>query len=658
MERPLIVVSNRLPFYITYDDEGKPVRNSSPGGLVTALAPSVIKSKGYWIGWAGQELKENEHIPESSDASSIAHNLKSSQIVPIYYTDDIYNAFYNGMCNASLWPLMHSLSTYSVFKSEYWSAYIEVNRAFSEATLDTLKKVEAGANSLVWIHDYHLLMMPMMLKNLVDEAGNISCKIAFFLHIPFPSWDIFRLIPWANELLLGLLGCDLIAFHTNTYAVNFLESCQHILGSRIDRKEMLVEYGNKTIVVRALPIGIPYDWFEGMARESPKVLNIKEKIILGCDRLDYTKGILQRFKGYERFLEKYPEYREKVVLLQVAVPSRTDVDEYKALKDEIEREIGRICGRFGTHNWTPIRYIYKSVPQHELAGYYRDASIGLITPIRDGMNLVAKEFVACQINDPGVLIISPFTGAGETMYEALLVNPLEPEILGDSIKQALEMNYQERKLRMNALQSRERMFNLETWLDSFFEACESLDNNNMNKMRCITVNDFEKWLGANVKGYELTLILDYDGTLVPIQPHPDLATLSDEVLDLLTRLSNYPEINVCIISGRSLENLRKMVPISSVHLAGSHGMEILMAHATEKEEVCEQGLAFKEKVPALVKELNESGICAQGGWIEEKGKVSLFLICLQIFFFVEPFFIFNLHHLIIWCSVSRNVSLA
>ena len=213
--KPLIVVANRLPFYISYDENGNPARNSSPGGLVTALAPSVISSNGYWIGWAGQEYKECMPIPESSDATSIAHGLKSSQVVPIFYSDDTFQNFYNGMCNASLWPLMHSLSSYSIFKSEFWNAYIEVNKSFSNATFETLKRLDTTTTPLVWIHDYHLLMMPMMLKNLLDEASTISPKIAFFLHIPFPSWDIFRLIPWANELLLGLLGCDLIAFHTN-----------------------------------------------------------------------------------------------------------------------------------------------------------------------------------------------------------------------------------------------------------------------------------------------------------------------------------------------------------------------------------------------------------------------------------------------------------
>lgn len=475
--RSIVVASNRLPFVISIDENGNAKRCDSAGGLVTALAPMVIKSNGFWIGWAGSNFTESMTLPESDDSTSISYGLKSSQIVPIMVSDETFKAYYNGMCNASLWPLMHSLPTLAVFKSEQWNAYLEVNQNFANAALEAIKKFKDlnDKNNLVWVHDYQLMMMPMMLKNLIDE-NSINCKIAFFLHIPFPSWDIFRLNPWANELLLGLLGCDLIAFHTNTYAINFLECCYHILGSRIDKQEMLVEYGNKTIVVRALPLGIPYDWFEQMSKESPKPFNFKELVILGVDRLDYTKGIIQRMLGYERFLEKYPECREKVVFIQVAVPSRTDVDDYKNLKDELEREIGRISGRFATAEWTPIKYICKNISQFELAGYYRDARIALVTAIRDGMNLVAKEYVACQIADPGVLVISPFTGAGETMNEALLVNPLEFDMLADTIKNAYDMKYHERKLRMNALQTRERLFNLDTWLESFFEAIDLIDN--------------------------------------------------------------------------------------------------------------------------------------------------------------------------------------
>ncbi|RNA22677.1 alpha-alpha-trehalose-phosphate synthase [UDP-forming] isoform X1 [Brachionus plicatilis] len=614
MKRSLVVVSNRLPFVISTNENGDPVRKNSAGGLVTALAPLVIKNDGYWVGWAGNDLTENMQIPESDDPTAIAHGIKSSQIIPIYLSKETFDLYYNGVCNGTLWPLMHSLPTLAVFRGDQWSAYVAVNELFSNSTFEAVKKFDNldEKSNLVWIQDYQLMVMPMMLRNLLDEA-HITCKLAFFLHIPFPSWDIFRLNPWANEILLGLLGCDLIAFHTNTYASNFIECCFYILGARVDRKEMIIEYGNKTSVVRALPIGIPYDWFEKNARIAPKPFNFKEKVIFGVDRLDYTKGIIQRVRGYERFLEKYPDCREKVVFFQVAVPSRTDVEDYRNLKDELEREIGRISGRFATAEWTPIKYICNNISQFDLAGYYRDARIGLITPVRDGMNLVAKEYVACQIDDPGVLIISPFTGAGETMNEALLVNPLEQDLIADAIKTAYDMKYYERKLRMNALQTRERLFNLDTWLESFFDAVDMIDN--FKKMKSLNVSDYESWLGPILKGYNLSIILDYDGTLVPLQTHPDLAVLPDDVKSLLEKLAECKHIDVTILSGRSMENLKRLIKIKNINLSGSHGMELCLANGLQEE--CEQAVIFRAKIPDLVKELREN-VCEHGGWIEEK----------------------------------------
>jgi trehalose 6-phosphate synthase/phosphatase len=417
-------------------------------------------------------------------------------------------------------------------------------------------------------------------------------------------------------MLLGLLGCDIIAFHTYTYAINFLDCCFNILGTRIDKHELYIEYGNKTIQVKALPIGIHYNWFEEKAKSIPKQFSfVKEKVILSIDRLDYTKGIVHRVHGYERFLEKYPEYREKVVLIQIIVPSRSDLEEYKNLKDELEREVGRISGRFCTSDWMPIKYIYKSISQHELTGIYRDSAIALITPIRDGMNLAAKEYVACQVDDPGVLIISPFTGTGETMLEALSVNPLEKDMLADCIKKALSMCFHERNLRINALKTRERFFNIDAWIDSFFEACQSVGTSNV-AFKALSIIDMESWLAPIITGYRLTFIFDYDGTLVPLTTHPDLAILSDAVKGYLEELSSFPEIDVCILSGRSLKNLKKMVQIKNINLAGSHAMELEIAHTNEVIEN-EQAIPFKSKIPELVQDLTDK-VCKYGGWVETK----------------------------------------
>ena len=290
-------------------------------------------------------------------------------------------------------------------------------------------------------------------------AEGVQIKLGYFLHIPFPSRDIFRLLPWDNQVLKGLLGCDMVGFHIEDYCLNFLDCCARQLPAEctVDRKNLTVQYDGRCVSVRPLPIGIPFDRFSQLAQESPHVVrDDKIKIILGVDRLDYTKGLIHRLQAFEILLTKHPEYMEKVAFLQIAVPSRTDVKEYQELKENIDQLVGRINGEFSTANWSPIRYIYGSIPQSELSAFYRDASVAVVTPLRDGMNLVAKEFVACQIADPGVLILSPFAGAGEMMLEALLVNPYELEQTAEAIHRALSMPVDERKVRMDNLRKREK----------------------------------------------------------------------------------------------------------------------------------------------------------------------------------------------------------
>lgn len=351
------------------------------------------------------------------------------------------------------------------------------------------------------------------------EEENIPCKLGFFLHIPFPPWDIYRLFPWSDEILQGMLGCDMVGFHITDYCLNFVDCCQRNLGCRVDRKNLLVEHGGRTVRVRPLPIGIPFERFVELSKTAPKVLSTNQKIILGVDRLDYTKGLVHRLLAFEALLEKHPEHKEKVSLLQIAVPSRTDVKEYQDLKEEMDQLVGRINGKFTTPNWSPIRYassnpyiflessfipfryIYGCVSQDDLAAFYREAAVGLVTPLRDGMNLVAKEFVACQINTPpGVLIVSPFAGAGETMHEALICNPYEIDSASEVIHRALTMEEDERILRMNYLRRREKLNDVNFWTKSFLSAMGSLvtqddhDDVGAINMPAVTLDDFDEYL--------------------------------------------------------------------------------------------------------------------------------------------------------------------
>uniref|UniRef100_A0A6A7FPD3 Alpha,alpha-trehalose-phosphate synthase [UDP-forming]-like n=2 Tax=Hirondellea gigas TaxID=1518452 RepID=A0A6A7FPD3_9CRUS len=621
---PIIVVANRLPFIVGKDENGKPVRKQCAGGLVTAVAPVVVETNGLWIGWPGVFLEDNlEYIPESSpnDKSPTA-GLKSEQVIPVNLPRDQFNAYYNGCCNATFWPLFHSMPDRALFQADKWEAYLSVNEEFAKLTMLAVRRViakEPGVVPLVWIHDYHLMCTANFIRS-ACEAEGITIKLAFFLHIPFPSWDIMRLFPWDDELLQNILGCDSIGFHLEDYCLNFIDCCHRRLGCRIDRQRMLIEHNSRTVSVHPLPISIPYERFESLSKTAEAVVknNPEEQILLCVDRLDYTKGLVHRIKAFERLLEKHPEHIEKVVLLQVAVPSRTDVKEYQELKEELDMEIGKLNGRFSTPNWSPIRYIYGCVSQEQLAAFYRDSSVALVTPLRDGMNLVAKEFVACQTKEPGVLVLSPFAGAGTAMLEALQVNPYETELFSEVIHRAITMPKDERELRMKLLRKREKERDVNFWLESFLKSvnCYTKTSDSENRLMPLREEDFSTFLENYVtESTKLALLLDYDGTLAPIAPHPDLAVLPPETKKVLQRLANMPDVNIAIISGRSLENVKQMVGIEGITYAGNHGFQIrhpdgtMFIHPVPQE--------YLENLTKLRGSLK--AICEHGAWLEDKG---------------------------------------
>uniref|UniRef100_V5G5Y4 Alpha,alpha-trehalose-phosphate synthase (UDP-forming) n=1 Tax=Anoplophora glabripennis TaxID=217634 RepID=V5G5Y4_ANOGL len=628
----MIVVSNRLPFVLQRNKEGKLIRKASAGGLVTAVAPVVINCNGLWVGWPGIHLEDpNEPIPESdpSDITPTA-GLKSEKVVAVQIDPAIFDSYYNGCCNATFWPLFHSMPDRATFKGEHWKSYVRANKEFAECTMKALKSLPKSTTDipLIWIHDYHLMLAANWIRQAAEDL-DIPCKLGFFLHIPFPPWDIFRLFPWSDEILQGMLGCDMIGFHITDYCLNFVDCCQRNLGCRVDRKNLLVEHGGRTVRVRPLPIGIPFERFVELAEKAPRLLSTNQKIILGVDRLDYTKGLVHRLKAFEKLLENHPEHLEKVSLLQISVPSRTDVKDYQDLKEEMDQLVGRINGRFTTPNWSPIRYIYGCVSQGELAAFYRDAAVGLVTPLRDGMNLVAKEFVACQINTPpGVLIVSPFAGAGETMHEALISNPYEIDDASEIIHRALTMPEDERILRMNYLRRREKLNDVNYWTKSFLSAMGSLltqeDHDDIGSitMPAVTLDDFDEYLAKYIGDtLKLALLLDYDGTLAPIAPHPNLAIIPAETKNVLQRLSNLSDCYIAIVSGRNVNNVKEMVGIEGITYAGNHGLEIL--HPDGTKFVHPMPTEFHDKVGELMRQLQEK-VCRDGAWVENKGALLTF----------------------------------
>jgi len=593
------VASNRLPFTFVRTQKGVE-RRTSVGGLVSALDPVLRQRGGTWVGWPGGEVPEGELV----DSGDLPYRIDAVEL-----SETEIKSYYHGFSNRTLWPLMHSLPARSHFDRRQWEHYAAVNKRFAEAAR---MASDGSKESLVWVHDYQLRLTPTYVRQARPEG-----QLAFFLHIPFPPHDLFRLLPWAREILRGLLACDLVGFHVRGYAQNFLDCTERILGARVNPDDMLVEYGDRTTRVGAFPIGIEFEHFESLAEEAPLQPEMqREKVVLGADRLDYTKGIPERIQAFERLLELHPEHRENVVLLQVAVPSRAQVAEYRELKREIDELVGRVNGRFATANWSPIRYLYRTIPHEKLCGMYRDADVGLVTPLRDGMNLVAKEFVACQVREPGVLILSSLAGAADTMREALLVNPYDIDGTAEVLHRALCMDDAERRSRVAALRRRERRDDVFSWVHSFLDATGF----ERAAMAPLTEVELSSWLDDFLKSYRLALFLDYDGTLTPLTEHPDKARLSPQMRKALQTCAARDDVDVAIVSGRGLRAVQEIVDEPGLTYCGNHGLEIEGPGMPffEHEDLVHYRQRAEELAPAL------QGCEVDGAWTEAKGPTLTF----------------------------------
>jgi trehalose 6-phosphate synthase/phosphatase len=584
-ESRLVVLSNRLPFTVKSENGRKRIERST-GGLVAALEPALRRRGGAWLGWAGGTL-----AAPPADAPY--------QITSISLTRREVDGYYHGFANRTLWPLLHSFPTRMELDPADWTVYEEVNRRFAKLAAAT-----AGPNDLIWIHDYHLMRVALELRRLRRNG-----RIAFFLHVPFPSADLFRILPWDRELLRGLLACDVIGFHCARYAANFLDCAEQVLGARVDRERGQVEHGQHTALVGAFPLGIDYERFAQRAREAPEGL-LSERIVLGVDRLDYTKGLPERIRAFERLLELYPEHHERIVLLQIAEPSRGAVAEYRRAKRELDELVGRVNGRFGTSRWTPVHYLHRHFEPDELAQLYRDADVALVTPLRDGMNLVAKEYVACQVREPGVLVLSELAGAAEAMNEAIQVNPYHTDAVAASLHQALVMDPAERTARMRALQRRERRYDVHAWLDTILKAAASPPE----RFRPVQAADFARWL-HRLAGARVALFLDYDGTLAPISRHPSETRMAESMRDALALCLKRDDTEVTVVSGRAISDIRTRLALPGLAFAANHGLEI---EGPGLEPFTHPDLPhFDERSRDLARALGE--IREPGVWLEEKG---------------------------------------
>jgi len=468
----VLVVSNRLPVTIKRSSDGSYDYSMSSGGLVTALQGLKKTTEFQWYGWPGLEVPEAEQTRVNRDL------LEKFKCTAIFLSDTIADLHYNGFSNSILWPLFHYHPGEMNFDEVAWAAYIEANRHFAMKIAS-----QAEDNDMIWVHDYHLMLLPQMLREEIGSSKK-NIRIGFFLHTPFPSSEIYRILPVRKEILQGVLSCDLIGFHTYDYARHFLSSVSRIV-SNVTTLPNGIEYQGKNINIGAFPIGIDVDKFtEGVTKPGviDRIKQLKSKfgdtkIIVGVDRLDYIKGVPQKLHAFEIFLTENPEWVGKVVLVQVAVPSRGDVEEYQSLRATVNELVGRINGRFGTVEFVPIHYLHKSVSFDELISLYSISDVCLVSSTRDGMNLVSYEYIACQQQKKGALILSEFAGAAQSLNGAFIVNPWNTEELSVAIKESLTLPEEKKELNFNKLFSYISKYTSGFWGESFVKELYKCNSN-------------------------------------------------------------------------------------------------------------------------------------------------------------------------------------
>jgi len=570
-----IIISNRLPVQLQINN-GSITAIPSVGGLATGMKSVHSGSESLWIGWSG--LTNEDTPPELEE--DIDKALKENGCAKVKLNAHEVDGFYFGFSNRTIWPLFHYFLKYSEFELDFWNTYKAVNQKFADAIIE-----KSDEDDTIWVHDYQLMLVPQMVR---EKRPNTS--IGFFLHIPFPSYEIFRTLPWREEILEGLLGADLIGFHTYDYERHFLSSVRRLLGMEVSFNEIFMD--NRVIKVDSFPMGIDYKKFRDAAlvqgeRKKDNRSDLQKrlddhkasapdtKLILSIDRLDYSKGIAKRINAFEYFLNKYPEYKEKVRLIILAVPSRSNVPQYQLLKKEIDELVGRINGELSTVNWTPIWYFYRSLPFENLIDLYTSSDIAWLTPLRDGMNLVAKEYIATRTDKSGVLILSEMAGSAYEMNEALLINPNNFEQQADTLRQAITMPLEEQQSRNTFLQKRLERYNVEVWANEFMSALNQKKTLGHAYISQKITNDCLNTISKEyADSSKRLLFLDYDGTLAGFHKDPQKASPDEELYVLLDQLHNQKDTTLFLISGRDKQTFGRWFLPKKYNMIVEHGVWI------------------------------------------------------------------------------------
>jgi trehalose 6-phosphate synthase/phosphatase len=572
----LIIVAYRLPFKLVKENDQVQLFQNS-GGLVSAVLSLVNDQTGptfssdekiQWIGFS-------ENTPEELEGQSLTND--DFQAHPVFISDEVNENYYEGFCNNLIWPLCHYFPSLARFDDAYYDAYQVANKLFFDKVAEVIQP-----GDVVWVQDYQLMLLPGLIRQRFPEN-----KIGFFFHIPFPSFELFRLLPvtWRKAIVDGILGADVVGFHTNDYVEYFLKAARLVSG--YGNKLHYINMSNRIIKVDSFPISIDFRKFND-AFDEPEVAearneakqSLKEKIIFSVDRLDYSKGIIHRLKDIERFLENCPEWHEKVSFVMVVVPSRDTIEQYQQMKSEIDQTVGRINADYGNIYWQPIIYQYRSMAYHEMVGMYTASDVALITPVRDGMNLVCKEYVASRKDRQGVLILSEMAGAAAELGEALIINPLDQQDIADAIKTAFEMPVEEQTKRMDAMRERIQDYDVFAWTNDFFTQMTMLEQEHERLRQVFLTNSgIDSIRRAYQSSTNRILFFDYDGTLAPIVPDPAKAIISEDVKKLIQDIAKRD--TVIIISGRDRHFLDQLFNEMPVHIIAEHGALTRLKGGTE-----------------------------------------------------------------------------
>jgi trehalose 6-phosphate synthase/phosphatase len=555
-----LIVSNRLPVTVAFD-QGVPRVERSSGGMATGLQSIHGTGESVWIGWPGFAGEAPATAQRALEA-----RFEALHVVPVTLSAEEVERYYEGYCNGVLWPLFHGFPGQLPLEVPDFPLYQAVNERFADVVAAVYRP-----GDVVWVHDYQLLLLPKLLRERCPDA-----RVGFFLHIPFPPADVFRILPAREALLEGLLAADLVGFHTAAYLRHFASAALHVLGAEAGFDG--VQHGAWMTKLGVFPMGIDAAAFEALSRSAEVDALMAQtrtdpgvRLLVGIDRLDYTKGIPRRLLAYERLLADTPSLRERVRLVQVAVPSRVKVDAYADFRTTVDALIGRINGRFGTPAWAPVHYVYRNLSEAEVVALYRAADVMLVTPIRDGMNLVAKEFLASRHDGDGVLVLSEFAGAAAELAEALQVNPYDVEGLSKTCARALELPEAERRGRMETLRRRVFAADVESWAERFLSTLRSTTVPAQPSRAPSPRRVVETTQRLLASASHLALLLDYDGTLVPFTQVPDLARPDSALLALLTRLAHRPGTSVHVVSGRRRDTLEAWLGHLPIGLHAEHG---------------------------------------------------------------------------------------